>query len=746
MNEPIGTGRWAGRLACLLALFLIHGLPGCAGSGDHGPDGTGTPDAVDDADGEGPSPDADTGTDAAQPPDAADDPGIPDVPDVPADAPADLPGDTAPPLLEPGTEIPIEASEGFRARRDAYLELCRANAGPGQGSYPGIVCRVATGESTFNEDALDEALTRMQDRRDTADFRLAAMVRTLYLDDETHALPADVRTRIEDTLLGFRYWLDEPGDDGMCYWTENHQILFHSGELLVGQLFPDATFPNSGMTGAEHVAHATPRVLRWLDLRGRLGFSEWHSNVYFNEDIPALVNLADFAQDPAIRDKAAMVLDVLALDLLANLYKGTFATVHGRTYESRFLDRLNDSTRVAAHVMLGLAEPEGATDFSGAFLATSPRYAVPPILEDLAAAVADRYVHRQRDSFDIAEGPRWGVGYTGTDDVVIWAGLAAIAAPEVIEGTMAMLEAHQLWNGFLFGDLPEEVLTVLKDNQGTGTLPVLAENLSPMSRGMALQAMSTYTYRTPHFQLSGAQDYPKAHWGTQTQMWLATLDRDAYVFTTYPAQLGVAGPDLTFAGDWIGGYTPRATFVQDVGIFQYRPPDNEAVADLVGADITHAYFPKTRFDEVVEDGPWLFGRKGDGFVALASRNAAHWSVENDFEWIAPGTENVWVVQMGSVEDFADFDAFIAAVTAAELSFDGPVRYASPTAGLLAVDWEGPLTVDGVAADLGPYARFDSAHIRQDLGSPQAVVTLGDRVLVLDFFRATRRLFQVDDER
>jgi hypothetical protein len=723
-------------------LLIAMTAAGCAGTGDAVRDATDATDVPADVADVDPDPGAlDLPVDPRADGPGNEGPTDPGRSDEAPDGSADTP-DEIPPPLEPGTEIAIEPSDGYRARQAEYLAHCRDNAGPGQGGYQGIVCRVATGESTFNEDALDAALDRMDTRTDTADFRMAAVVRALYLDRETQALPAEVRERIETTLLGFRYWLDEPGDDGMCYWTENHQILFHSGELLVGQLFPETTFGNSGMTGADHVAHAIPRLHRWLDLRGRLGFSEWHSNVYFNEDIPALVNLADFAEDPVIREKAAMVLDVLALDLLANMYRGTFATVHGRTYESKFLDRLNDSTRTAAYIMLGLASPDGDTDFSGSFLATSPRYVVPPILEELADAVADRYVHRQRDSFDIAEGPRWGVGYTGTDDVVIWAGLAAIAAPEVIEGTMEMLEEHGLWNGFLFGDLPEEVLTVLKDNRGTGTLPVLAENLWPMSRGMSMQAMSTYTYRTPHFQLSGAQDYPKCHWGTQTQMWLATLDRDAYVFTTYPAQLGLAGPDLTFAGDWIGGYSPRATFVRDVGILQYRPPDNEAVSDFLSADITHAFFPKARFDEVVEDGPWLFGRKGDGYLALASQNPAYWSEDNDFEWVAPGNENVWIIQMGSTEEFADFDAFIDAVTAANLSFETSVRYASPTAGVLEVGWEGPLTVDGVEADLGPYERFDSEHIRQPLGSPQATVSLDDRVLVLDFHRATRRLFQV----
>ena len=30
-----------------------------------------------------------------------------------------------------------------------------------------------------------------------------------------------------EAILGFRYWLDEPGNDVMWYWSENHVLCFH---------------------------------------------------------------------------------------------------------------------------------------------------------------------------------------------------------------------------------------------------------------------------------------------------------------------------------------------------------------------------------------------------------------------------------------------------------------------------------------------------------------------------------------
>lgn len=743
MLEAVQGTSWLRIGAFVLALSLASGCGTGGGEGD--PDIPVNPDAVGDS---GPSGD-DSDRDAPLPDvDAAD---TWDEPlDVPGDVSADSsdssdvpPTDVWPDPIEPGTPVTIEASAGYRARQAEYLTVCSDNNGPEKGGYAGQVCRVATGEGTYNMEAIDEAIDRMNARRDTADFRLAALVRMLYLDRETGALPDDLRTRIQDTLLGYKYWLDEPGKDTMCYWTENHQILFHSGELLAGQLFPDTVFQNDGKTGAEHVAHALPRLHRWLDLRGRIGFSEWHSNVYFNEDIPALVNLADFAEDEEIRTKAAMVLDVVALDLLGNMHDGIFATVKGRTYPSKFLTNLNDSTGEAAWIMLGLGKWNSTGNFGASFLATSPRYFPPPILEDLAEAVRKGpFEHRQRDSIDVADGPEWGISYEGTDDVVIWAGLAAIAAPEVIEGMVAMQEELDLWDGFLFNQFPQDILSILKDNQGMGTLPDLAESLAPISRGMAMQSMSTYTYRTPDYQLSGAQDYHPTDWGTQTQMWLATLDKDCYVFTSFPAVLEMAGDmGQDFAGKWHGGYHPRATFARNVGVIQYRKPDNATVDGLLSVDRTHAFFPKDRFDEVVEAGPWVFGRKGDGYVALASRKPTRWADDDPVEWIADGTDNEFVVELGRAQDNGTFADFTAAVTAADLSFDGGfVSYVSPSIGLVEVGWDGPMTVDGEPADIGPFQRFDNAHVAQAWGSPQLVVTLEERVLVLDFARGTRMLY------
>jgi hypothetical protein len=360
------------------------------------------------------------------------------------------------------------------------------------------------------------------------------------------------------------------------------------------------------------------------------------------------------------------------------------------------------------------------------------------MLEAIGEDVAGRNEHRQHDGFDVADGPGWGVGYQSQEDVIVWAGMDGLIAPEVIEGTFAMVEDLDLWDAFLFGDLPDELLTLIRAAMESGTLPELATTLEPISRGICLEGMDTYVYRTPDYQLAGGQDYHPAWWSAQTIMWTATLDDEAFVFTSYPSDLGgTSGQEL--AGEWIGSWLPRVTLYENVGVVQYRTMPVPLADDYLSSDHTHAYFPRGRFDEVIQVGGWPFGRKGDGYVALYSEHATSWAEDNDYELIAEGETNTWIVEMGSTEESGSFDAFVAAIAAAAVEVGDPVRYESPSQGLVEVGWEGPMTLAGADADLGPYPRWDNGYAQVEVGGTVTRIDREDLRLVLDFDAGERHL-------
>jgi hypothetical protein len=671
---------------------------------------------------------------------------------------------SSPPPVEPQFEVPV--SDGFTQRQKEYRTYCSDNNGPGSGGIHGQVCRVYTGQTTYNEEVIRNSLAKIDARLDTSDFDINSILRMLWLDRTRNVIPPDLRADMEKTVLGFKYWLTEPGPDDMVWWSENHQVLFHTAEILAGMLFPDTTFRNSGMTGREHIARATPDLLRWMQYRARFGFSEFHSNVYFDEDMPALLNLVDFSDNLEIRAKAAILLDILFFNMATQYFAGRFATPHGRTYPGRLLGGLRDSTTEAAFMGLNnvaLVTPEetapsafqlafigedvpmdsiaqvNASNFTGAHLSTSDFYAAPEILERIANHRPADIEIRQRDGIDVLDGPKYGITYSDWNDIMFWWGMTGYVDPEIIEGTFNKVEHFTMWEGNEFRNFQ-----FLRPLVGTSVFRSTAEALKPMTRGVVLETANVYTYRTPHYQLSGLQDWKPSSWTAQVHAWKATIDAQAYVFTSYPG--GMSGDYM--AGLWTGGFMPRVTLHKSVGIIQYRRPEmpklqgvldriSEADVGLSFVDYTHAYFPRNAFDEVVQANGWTIAAKGDAYVGLWSQHPTTWSTENDYQLIADARENVWIIEMGDRTNHGSFADFAEALFSAEIHIADDVRYDSPFRGLYQVGWSGDFTVDGEMIDLGPYKRFDSMFSQQEFNTKTTEIEFDGQRLVLDFARAQR---------
>ena len=166
---------------------------------------------------------------------------------------------------------------------------------------------------------------------DCADFFLVPLlwIRARYAAALSPALLAE----IDRTILGYRYWLDEPGNDVQWYFSENHALLFHTAAYLAGHLLPDRRFVRSGRTGAEQSATGRDRVRAWLDHFERWEMAEFNSAPYFPIDLKGLTALFALAPDPDIRDRAARGIARL-LEIVANsAHHGILTAAQGRSYE-----------------------------------------------------------------------------------------------------------------------------------------------------------------------------------------------------------------------------------------------------------------------------------------------------------------------------------------------------------------------------------------------------------------------------
>jgi hypothetical protein len=639
----------------------------------------------------------------------------------------------------------FNATESYKERQATYL-----NDSKNSNHVYAQASRVYLGLNV-SEASIEASLYKIYNLKDTLDFTLNNLIRLIYIDINRSILSPTIRNKVIDAFGKTKYWFTEPIRDDMIYYTENHQILFHTAELLIGQLFPNDTFVISNMTGLEHVEHAIPLVKRWLDWRAQFGFAEWHSNTYYTEDIAALVNLVDFSEDPEIVYKAAMVLDIIAFDFANNYYKGRYATTHGRCYDrtkvgtSIVSPPSRDSTSESAWIMLGIGKhnPNDNSNLAAVALATSDYYAPPPILEDIANNATLYNEHKERNSIDMNQGSLYNINYN-EEDLMFWMGMSAVVAPQTIKKVFDLVEKYKIDSNNVYG--PKLLSDFLKISAFLHGVPLsqYSEKLKLVTRGICLESSNTYTYRTPYYQLSGSQDHQKGMNTYQEHIWQASLDDDAFIYTNSPG-----GLTKDFEQEYVGGWNPRATFYKNVGVIQYDretlPLEGELALFFLNLFTgnkfyQHAYFPQWAFDNVEQRGSWVFGEKGGGYVALYSYYNTRWA--SNYELRVDGFKNLWIVELGSIDEYGSFTEFISDIQQSQIqvvpkALGFNVYYSSPSQGLVRVSWDGPMTVDGSEVDLGPYARFDNDYCYQDFGTKTTMIQFENQSLELNFDTSSR---------
>jgi hypothetical protein len=254
--------------------------------------------------------------------------------------------------------------------------------------------------SDVKEDAIMNAIDGINQRKDCSDFYLVGLLGMIYRYGDNPSFPEPLKRPLEECVLSFRYWMDEPGSDAMCYWSENHQILFHTCEILAGQLYPDRTFTNAGQTGRWHREKGERMALSWLHKRGSGGFREWDSNCYFEEDLLALSHLADLAESPQVYDLAAVVMDKMLFTMALNSYRGTFGSTHGRTYAPLIKGARLEATAGIGRLLWGMGVFNQSV-LATVSLACAENYDLPPIIEAVALDLPDEMWNRERHAGEI---------------------------------------------------------------------------------------------------------------------------------------------------------------------------------------------------------------------------------------------------------------------------------------------------------------------------------------------------------
>ena len=466
-----------------------------------------------------------------------------------------------------------------------------------------ILARKALGqESAGDRQLLLETLDQIESRYDCSDFLMCGMIRYM----KHYPLPAEMELRAGEVLLNYRYWMDQEGTDAMCFWSENHSLMFYACAMHAGSMYPGEYFVRAKKTGQELYEEGRKRVRAWLTDVEEHGFEEFLSTVYMCVTFAALLNVIDFSE-PEIAGRAERITDTMLRMLSKHTFDGCVLAPMGRVYRE-----VIHPFQQGAQALMNLINPE-----------------VP-----------------------YAYGEGW-LGFYATSGYELPGDLKALMEQETEE-------SYTTGNALICLDKKREYcLTSVQS-------PRMDEGFSRW-RNLTLSAdadTTTCEYtKSLNERFHGTTCFEPGVYGYQQHMWYAALNNETDVFTNHPGASCESSPMRP--GYWYGNGVMPAIVQQAgrIGIV-YHIPDEHPL------HFTHAYFPAAKFDEAVIEEHWLFGRKKDGYLALwcNRRMEAHADQLFGCEFRSYGDDIAYYCYCDKTAEYENMAAFIRAAKAAAPSF------------------------------------------------------------------------------
>ncbi|HQD71819.1 MAG TPA: hypothetical protein PLY67_00110 [Clostridiales bacterium] len=614
--------------------------------------------------------------------------------------------------------------------------------------------------------ALKPAKKYIDGRYDCQDFIMQSLLRIQYSHIDTiRLISPEGAQMIEDIFLNAKYWMTEPGEDSMCYWSENHQILYGVAEYLAGQMCKDRIFTNDGADGKEHMERGRRRINYWMEQRFLYGFSEYNSTNYYLFDVGPAANFIEFAapEDADMVERMKMCLDLLLFDVASNMHKFTFTAPTGRAYAnnmvgitgdsvSRLIDFLwqrNDNYKTDAHKML--------LNFYSMYFAKHPDgtpkklYEFPRVLYEIGLDEEERVIKSSHsmDTWELEE-----KGYVGHSDKQIMRQLSmeAFTNPEVIYNTVSYFDKHNLFSNSFVNYFKAINLKLLRHPD---RLRFISEKLNPMPNGIALQRANLYCYQTKHYQLMNVQRYHPGIYGATQMLQVLNFGGKSVVFTTHPAKNEDKKSASAYPGYWAGfGRSPHAVQHKNVLLMLYKIPKTPGFLELYSVpQFSHTYLPEAFLDEVEINGRYAFVRHGKAFLAIIGKNELHYKPfsmysakalknglkdypDKRFDLIQEGNYHYWIYEL-SDEDKESFEEFKSRIMENSIEYDGSSKlvYKSQNHEYKTV-YGGAFFVDGEEQPL-EYERFESDYCHAKREADEFFFSFKGHYLRLNFDKAIR---------
>lgn len=235
-------------------------------------------------------------------------------------------------------------------KKQALETICRSGV---DNVYKSAALLALNQDAKRAEQIIAKELRGIRKRKDCSDFHFIVV---LYLYGKFGTqLSETTKNSIRDTATSYRYWIDEPGDDVMWFFSENHALLFHICQYMAGTYFSDALFTNSGWLGSEVRKRAEEHLNEWFGNFFEEFITEWNSNAYIPIDLLGIATLYNFTDEKnSFHGIAKKALDMIFRNLCINAHKGAVMTSFGRTYEKELKGNYNAGTTAILYIMYGI--------------------------------------------------------------------------------------------------------------------------------------------------------------------------------------------------------------------------------------------------------------------------------------------------------------------------------------------------------------------------------------------------------
>lgn len=476
--------------------------------------------------------------------------------------------------------------------------------------------------------------------------------------------------------------------------TENHWAMYYCVLYLLAQLHPDkdGSFWFNGRSSDENLKEATEYLDSWIELTLSKGQGEFDSPHYINFYVSPLALLYAFCEDPNMKRRAGLMIDLILADFAIDSLNGLFVGAFSRIYPDPLMHRWKNGSTTLAWLAfgnvpfrpdaIGLVVPTiGYRPHGVAFILAISGWKPTRQLIQTATDRSRPYLHRE------LKRTRFRIRYSE-------------------ERSIPVYKTTYMTKDFALGSI-----------QGG-----LIQPIQQHSWELFWAEDDVYTGHSLLFTI-----HPFA----------GELELGMY-FPEEPKLLTEAvirgeKPTYDLPGKWTGA-SPHEQIFQHFNtlVALYDIPAGTHYAHISG------YFSR-RLRQVEEDrSGWIFARAGRAFVAYYPLAPFEWRDEGDGDrrLHSEVLKNGAVVHVAQEGDYATYTDFRSAVRRRKLEASlepaPAVKWTTPTGDVIECAYGDAPSVNGEKVDFAKWPLFEGPFVRGEAGTGKVEIGRPGDAVVLEF--------------